>query len=256
MFLVARRGPAESRVSQGMVEGDVFREVEEELRRERLKALWDRYGALFMAAALAIVLGVAGYKGWQYWTAYQAAAAGSKYDSAVKLVEEGKTDEATQALETMTVSGPSGYRGLARFRLAAQKAKAGKKAEAAQLYDDLAGDSSIDGVLQSFARIRSAMLNLDTADFTEIKNRLNDLTGADSPWRHSARELMGLAAYKAGKTQEAQGLFNQILGDPVTPQGLRQRAQMMMSLIVDSQGTRTGSEKPGEKSGAPTEQTN
>ena len=225
-----------------MVEGDIFREVEEELRRERLKALWDKYGAWVLAGAVTIVAGVAGHQGWQYWSAQRAASSGAEYEAAVQLAEDGKSNESVVALEKLAESGPSGYRGLARFRLAAQLAGEGKTAEAAQIYEALSKDSGVDVVLQSFARIRAASLNLDTADFTATENQLNDLAGASNPWRNSAREIIGLAAFKAGKREKAEMLYNQIMGDPLAPQALRQRAQMMLSLLVNDAG---GAERAG-----------
>ena len=210
----------------------VFREVEEELRREQMHKLWQRYGTLVLGAALLIVASVAGFKGYDYWRTEKAAAAGARFEGAVAMLRDAKGAGADQVFKALIAEGPAGYRTLSRFRQAAETVKAGKFAEAAALYDGLAADGEVDSVLQSFARIEAASLEVDRADFTAMQNRLNALNVDTGPWRHSARELLGLSAFRAGKIEEAQKRFTEILSDTESPTGLRRRADMMMALIV------------------------
>jgi hypothetical protein len=215
-----------------MAEGDIFREVEEDLRRERYEALWKQYGNIVVAAALVIILGVAAYKGWQYWQQSRAETAGARFEGALQLFRDGKTDEAVTALSALVSDAPVGYQTLGRMRLAAEDAKAGKKAEAIAQYQAVADDASVDSLLRGFAQLRVADLRIDDADFTEMQNRLTPLMAEGQPWRYSAEELMGLAAYKAGNAEAASRSFTLLLSDPGAPQGLRQRAEMMMTLIA------------------------
>ena len=60
-----------------MSDDSIFREVDEAIRQDRLKAAWNRYGWLFVAGVVMIVGGVAGYNGWVYWRGQQAGAAGA-----------------------------------------------------------------------------------------------------------------------------------------------------------------------------------
>ena len=215
-----------------MSDESLFREVDEAVRQDALKATWDKYGWLFMGGAVAIVGGVAGYKGWNYWREQQAAEAGAKFLNALNLETEGKASEAQSALQSLAGGGPAGYRILANLQLAAALAKNGDKAKAISAYDTVAGDGAVDPLLQGFARIQAATLKVDDAGFDEIKSRLEPVLGESSPWRHSARELAGLSAYREGKKSEAQEYFTQIISTPDAPQGLKQRAEMMLALIV------------------------
>ncbi|MGE3627882.1 MAG: hypothetical protein AB7G34_16095, partial [Hyphomicrobiales bacterium] len=149
----------------------------------------------------------------------------------VALMEEGKTEEAELALREIADGGPAGYRTLARFRLAAAKIKSGAAGEAVNDYDALAADSSIGDSLQDLARIRAATLRMDEADVDEMKNRLGGLADGASPWRHSARELLGLTAFRAGDMTEAARQFTAAAADAAAPPRLRQRAEMMLALI-------------------------
>ncbi|MGI9406720.1 MAG: tetratricopeptide repeat protein [Hyphomicrobiaceae bacterium] len=233
-----------------MVEGDVFREVEEEMRRERMKALWDRFGTYIVAAALAIVLGVSGYKGWQYYSNKKAAEAGSRFEGALVLEQDGKKDESLKALRKIAADGPEGYRALAAFRLAGDLADSGKKAEAVAEYDKLAKQNKSDPSLANFAAIRAALLRVDEADWDEMQKRLEGMTGGESAWRHSARELLGLSAYRNGKKAAAEKVYNEILVDTAASNGLRQRAQLMLGLIVEPQKADASSSDGAVKSDA------
>ncbi len=216
-----------------MVDGDVFREVEEEMRKERAVDLWNRYGTLIVAAAVGIILGVAGWQFWQYTQAQEAAKAGARFEGAVVLEQDGKSDEARKVLEELASDGPKGYRSLALFRLAADLAKNGKTTEAVTAYDKLAKGVDADKSLATFAKVRAAMLRVDEASFDEMNGRLSGLTAGDTSWRHTARELLGLSAYKHGKKAEAEKIFQDILVDNGATSALRQRAQVILSLLVE-----------------------
>lgn len=223
---------------RAMSDEGIFREVDEAVRHDQLKALWDKYGYLVAAGAFAIVAGVSGYKFWNYWTALQASNAGGRFIGAVILLEDGKKTEAIEVFKSLADEGPSGYRRLARFRLAAVYAKDGKLAEAIAIYDALASDSGVDKVQQGFAVIQAATLRLDDAPFDEMNKRLEALAVTGNPWRHSARELLGLSAYRTGDMTVTERYFNVMLSDQQTPANMRRRAEMMLSLLVQSSGAR------------------
>lgn len=235
-----------------MVDGDVFREVEEEMRKERAQAIWDRYGTLIVGGAIGIIAAVSGWQAWTYYQAKEAASAGARFEGAIVLEQDGKSDEARKALENLAADGPAGYRSLALFRLAGELAKSGKKAEAVAAYDKLASGKDADQSLSIFAKVRAAMLRVDDAPFDEMNTRVGTLTGGENAWRHTARELLGLSAYKNGKKAEAEKIFQEILVDNGATGALRQRAQVMLSLIVEPAKTTTKkTEAAKPKSDAP-----
>ena len=215
-----------------MSDSSFLREVDEAVRQEALKRLWDRYGLFVILGALLIVAGVAGYKGWGYWQAQQAAEAGARFTGALSLTEEGKTGDAVTAFRELAQEGPSGYRLLSQFQLAAADAEAGRTAEAVKKYDALAAESGGGDVLGGLARIRAALLLVDDASLADMKARLDKLADGIGPWRHSARELLGLAAYRTGDTETAERYFTRALVDPGVPPNLRRRAEMMLALVV------------------------
>ncbi|MHA1133979.1 MAG: tetratricopeptide repeat protein [Alphaproteobacteria bacterium] len=217
-----------------MSDNSFFREVDEAVRHERYKALWDQYGVYIIILAAAVIAGVAGYKGWTYWTERQAKEAGTEYTQALALKTGADLDKAREAFETLAKDGPRGYQVLSRFQLAATDAKAGDTDKAVAAYDALATDAGVDPILQGLATVQAATLRVDAADYAEMERRLNGLVENNSRWRFSARELLGLSAYQHKDMRAAEEQFSALLADQNTPPNLRERANMMLALIVSS----------------------
>ena len=211
------------------------REIDEELRREQLLKLWEKYGTYIIAAAALIIMGVGGMKYYEHRRTQAAEAAGVRFVGAIKELADKKDAEALKALEDIAGSAPAGYATLARLRLAGADRTEGKIAEAVAAYDAIAKERGVDALLADYARLQAAMLRLDTASFTEMQNRLNDLVVEGGAWRFTARDLLGLAAYKAGMADEARQQFQKLLADRGAPPGIADRARMMMAILAEAE---------------------
>jgi hypothetical protein len=208
---------------------DIFHEVDEEVRREQLKKLWDRYGNLIVAAAVVVVFVIGGWRGYQWWQARQAAQAGVAFDAAADLAEQGHFAEADAAFQRVAAEGTAGYRVLARLRAAAALGETDRKAAVAA-YDAIAGDNSVAGEWQALAGIRAGLLLADSAPFGELSQRLEPLAQPNGAFRHTARELLAFAAWRAGDMAAAKRWADAIAADPETPQGLRTRIEVLTAL--------------------------
>jgi hypothetical protein len=209
---------------------ELFDEVDEEVRREQLKKLWDKYSIFIVAGALLIIAGVGGWRGYQYFEAKKAAEAGGAFDKAVELSDANKHAEAEAAFNELAARAPSGYRILARLRAAAEVAGRDPKA-AAKLYDDIAADRSVGAEQQDLARIRAAGLLVDSAGYSEMLQRLESSTGPEATFRHTARELLALSAWRANDTAAARKWLDLIANDGETPPSLRSRAEALQALL-------------------------
>ena len=213
------------------------KEIDEELRREQLLRLWEKYGTYMLLAALLVVIGVGGVKYNEYRRTQASEAAGDRFVFAIRDAAVKKTTEAQKAFEDMAATGPAGYATLARLRLATVERTAGNTAKAAAAYEAIAKDSTVDPLLADFAKLQGAMLRLDSASFTDIKNRLTPLASEKNAWRYSARELLGLAAYKAGRLGEARTTFQRLLTDRTTPPGITERARVMLAVVTEAEAS-------------------
>jgi hypothetical protein len=229
---------------------NIFREVQEDLRREQLARLWDKYGVYVLIAAGAVILLVGAFKGYRWYENKLASESGTAFFQAAQQVEEQKYADASTALAKLAKDAPSGYRLLAKLELAAVDVKEGKTAEAVALYDEIAADGGADGILKDFARVQGAAIRVDEAEPAEMARRLDKLDADTSPWRYSARELLALSAYRSGNTAESEKLLTSILSDPFAPAEMRKRAESLMALLVKAPGT-GGSAEAGKPAAAP-----
>jgi hypothetical protein len=209
---------------------ELFDEVDEEVRRDQLKKLWDRYSIFIVAAALLIIAAVGGWRGYQYVEAQKAAEAGDAFNKAAELSDQDKHAEAEAAFAALAAKAPSGYRTLARFRVAAEVAHRDVQA-AAKMLDEIAADRSVGREQQALARIRAAGLLVDTASYQDMLQRLEPDTGTDAAFRHEARELLALSAFRANDVTATRKWLDLIASDIETPPSLRSRAEALQGLL-------------------------
>jgi hypothetical protein len=206
---------------------DIFREVDEDVRHDKLAEFWSKYSIAVLALAFAIVAGTAIFTYWRHQTLTQAEDAGARYEAAQALAAQQKP-EAAAAFAALAKTAPKGYQLLARLR-AAEETSLTDPAAAVASFDLIAADASVDPLWRDLARLRAGMLRADSADKNEIEQRLAPLMNGS--YRFSAREIMGLAALKRGDLEEAGKLFDQVIVDPNAPPDLRQRVQGFLSLV-------------------------
>ncbi|MEA2345711.1 MAG: hypothetical protein QOF63_3880 [Thermoanaerobaculia bacterium] len=209
---------------------ELFDEVNEEVRRDQLKKLWERYSIFIIAGAILIIAAVGGWRGYQYLEAKKAAEAGAAFEAAAELSEQGKHAEAEAAFTKLAATAPYGYRMLSRLRAAAEVATRDPQA-AAKLYDDIAADRSVGASEQDLARIRAAGLLLDTTSYNNMLQRLEPATAPGATYRHTARELLALSAWRANDATATRQWLDMIANDGATPAGLRSRAEALQALL-------------------------
>lgn len=211
---------------------DIFREVDEEVRQDRAKGMWKKYGVYIIALAALAVVSVSGFKAWQYYSLQQAEKAGVAYLENMVLVDNGEDAKALEAFRAMSQKGSTGFYLLSKFQEAGLLAKAGKDGEAVAVYDELADNSSLDESLRNLARFRAALLLSNTASFKEVEDRIGDLATTGNPWRQSAQEILAITAFRTGDLIKAEEIFVVLSTDPETPNDMRTRATAMISIIT------------------------
>jgi hypothetical protein len=209
---------------------ELFDEVNEEVRREQLKKLWDQYSIYIIAGALLIIAGVGGWRGYQYLEAKKAAEVGAAFDKAIELSEQNKHSEAETAFTDLAAKAPWGYRMLARMRAAAEVATRDPEA-GAKMYDDIAADHSVAAEMQELAKIRAAGLLLEKTSYPNMVARLEPLAASGATFRHTARELLALSAWHANDAGAARKWLELIAADGETPPSLRSRAEALQALL-------------------------
>jgi hypothetical protein len=209
---------------------DIFDEVEEDLRAERAEKLLKKYAGLMVAAAVAVVVGAAGWQLWSRHQNQQDAAAANRYVTIQNTLAKPGAVKADQIapLEQLAASAPAGYKTLARLRAAALKADTGDLPGALTLWNAVAADSSADPLLRDFASLMATERQLDHGDPAQLEARLKALAQPDNPWAPLASEQLAMLDLRQGKTDAARTRLQALAFSAGAPTGLRARASALL----------------------------
>jgi hypothetical protein len=209
---------------------DVFQEVDEELRRDKAAELWKRYGNYVLGAAVAIVVGTAGYVAWRDYSHRQAVAHSTAFLTA-SLSAAAEPAKAIPAFDALARETTGGYAALARLREAGLQAGGGDRDTATATYRSVAEDASAPQELRDLARILASVQSVEKTNAADLERQLEALRNDTSPWRYSAYELLALATLRAGDMTKARELFAKISDDPAAPTAMRGRAAEMIAAL-------------------------
>ncbi|APO75605.1 hypothetical protein AM571_CH02800 [Rhizobium etli 8C-3] len=211
-----------------------IREVNEELRSDQMKGAWRRFGRYVIAIAVLIVVGTAGKVAFDYWDDNRSSGTGDQFLAAMKLADENKSDEALAALATLEKEGHGAYPVLARMRAASVRAQKGDNAAAISDFEAIGKDQSVPEAVRDAARMRAGWLLIENGTYEQVSGAVEDMAIPANAFRHSAREALGLAAYKAGNMAQARQWYQAIADDAASPRNIANRAQIMLDNITAS----------------------
>jgi hypothetical protein len=205
---------------------DIFREIDEELRRDNLLKLWARYRRYIVGTAVFALVVAGSIVAWRDHQLSERRAQSARYASAMNLARDGKDADALKVFGAVAHEG-GGYAVLAAFEEAVLLAKSGDREVAAAAYDRIAATGELDPNFRGLAVLLSVLQRMPEADPQTTIDRLAPLTASGNAWRPSAIELTALARLKLGDKSGALDLFKSLADDAATPQALRARAAEM-----------------------------
>lgn len=200
---------------------DFFRELEEDIREERMMALWNKYGNYIIGLALAIVIGTIGYTLWKYLKHTAQVKAHVSFSQAVKLANQGKKEEALKAFQSLASDG-GGYGKMAQLYEAALLP------DSEALYTQISQENAADPALEGLSKVLMAVRALNDP---EAVGALVPLTSPKNAWAPLSLELLALAALKKGDDVKAAENYLRILKEPYATSNEKVRGVMYLSQI-------------------------
>jgi hypothetical protein len=208
-----------------------FREVDDELRRDRAQRVWKQWGLWIVAGVVAALLA---FGGWLYWQHRQTLAAGvesEQLQAAFDSLAAGNTAAAGVPLSTLSQSKRDGYRALATFTQADILLQKNDLKGAAAKFAGIANDTGMAQPFRDLALIRQTAAEFDTVKPQVVVDRLRPLAVPGGAWLGSAGEMLGAAYLKMGKRKEAGEVFGRVARDKDVPESLRQRAVQLAGVL-------------------------
>lgn len=218
---------------------DIFDEVAEDLRAERTRKFLIKYAGVFIAAAVLVLLGIGGWKTWQWHQHRQEVRAATQYltltgriaQAGSGLTKDGEIADA-KSLVDFAATAPRGYATLARFRAAALYSAAGDTKPAEALWNQIgASNGSAGPLMQGLANLLWAQHAMGIVPDAAVMARLQPLMAPSSPWHDLAQMNAAVLDMQSGKTAEAKSLLERVSADPTSPANLRNLAQGLIAKL-------------------------
>ena len=202
-------------------------EVNEELRRQQLKSIWDRFGIYVIGFAVLIVLSVGGNEIMNYLNNRLSQRESIAFDNALTLIEEGNDSTGLDQLIKLTES-KTGYKGLAFFRLSSESLSNGNHQEAIDYLKKASLDKTLTNSLRVFAKIKAGLILVDNGNASEVDVLLGEVIENGGPFSFHAKEILAFALINDGRDLEAQEIFQEIANDASAPPVLVRRAEIFL----------------------------
>lgn len=202
-------------------------EVNEELRRQQLKSIWDRFGVYIIGFAVLIILSVGGNEIINHLNNRVSQRESNAFDNALNLIEKGNDSAGLDQLIELT-KGKTGYKGLALFRLSSESLTNGNYQEAVDYLKKASLDKTLTNNLRVFAKIKAGLILVDNGSFSEVDVLLKEVIESGGPFSFHAKEILALALIKNGRDLEAQEIFQEIANDASAPPVLARRAEIFL----------------------------
>ncbi len=209
---------------------DIFDEVAEDLRRDRLRDSWRKYRFYLIAIVVLAIAIAGGNAAWRQYQQHRLEARSALFESAFSALRTGDRDTAIAALEKLAAQGGD-MAAPVRLSRASLLLRQGDTAAAVSLYDSLAADSGTDDLYRGLALVLSVMSQLDTVDPAAALARLEPQMGPKAPWRLTAWELAALLSLRAGNASAASDYLNRILAVPTADAATRARAMTLLKVL-------------------------
>lgn len=206
-----------------MTNQSLFQEVEEDLERQKLEALWKRYGFWIILAAIGIVLSTASSTAYRSWKADHDMRLTADFLSSSRLLPD--TSKNIEALEKFANENvKERHASLALLRAGALALRRDDKPKAIELFDKAAADTHADPAIKQLGALLSVQAQLDSGSPADLSARLQLLLGEDSAWRFSAREALAYLALRQNDAPKAKQILTDLSQDARAPRSIAARA--------------------------------
>lgn len=209
---------------------DIFTEVDESMRQEKLASWWGRWRP-FVYGSVAVLIGAVAINEFILRPQAEAARAARalELENAVKALEEGQYGEAQAAFQGI-VDSESKLSPLAAHYLAQTQLEGSGDAEAAAATLTAIGGTE-GGPYERLALLKAAYFRADTLTMPELEATLGALVTEDTALGAMARELIAAKAYATGDIARARTEYSRLKFDAAAPQGVVQRAEIALDAI-------------------------
>ena len=209
---------------------EFIKEVDEEIKEEKLEKLWKKLAPYVISLALGIVIFTSVSVWWNSYLTKKKQNLGDDFTAAVQLIEENDFDAAIIALDKVIESSSDGYITLAKLKKASLLIEQNNIKKGLELYIDLektAADSAFRDMATLFYVLNA--MDVESSDF--LLKKIERLTVDNNPWSSTALELKAFLFLKNNNNEKSIEAFEKITKKINVPSDLKGRANDMINFL-------------------------
>lgn len=213
---------------------DIFQEVDEALKQEKLEKFWDEYKVTIITAIIVLIASTGGTSFYKSWDASR-----DKQETAA-LISALESENTSEALESFAQDTRRGHSVIAKLSKASLLLEENKTEEAAEIYTKISKQKSAPDHFRDLASILAVRFSKDE---TRIALLDKTLKNNESPFYWNANlEAATFYAHETEDFSKALELLEPIRSNDAMPSGLSQQAEALYA--VYSQKVAQNSNEP------------
>ncbi len=211
---------------------DAFiQEVNEDVKNDNFKVLWNRYGVFIIAFVVIAVSAAVSFEKIKSWKVEQNQFKTESYMTAAQLQEN--SDDTIKALQKINQQEQGIFGDFAKLQIANVLFNQNKNDEALATLQSLVDDKQVNSEVKNIALIKIATYKVDELSRSEFETLVKPIIDANNSWTPIANDLLAMSAIKDGDIQTAKNIYENILKVKDLPESFRTKVQDMLSSISD-----------------------
>ena len=206
---------------------DILRQVDEDLRKDKLLSIWRSYRFYIIGFILFILISLASY---QYYLSSEQSKNEAVVEKYVNALNEKNINSSINKLIDLDKSGNSYVKGLAKLKRAELYFINKEKDLALELLESISNDKSLDKILRDLALYKYLMVQLDVLD-KDLYIQIIDLKDLEeSGFKYHFKELKALKLLIEGDRNNSLQIFESIISAEDSPIDIIIRAEKFIKI--------------------------
>ena len=207
---------------------DILRQVDEELRQDRLLNLWRRYRIYLIGGLILLISSVLGYQVNKSINQSFYEGEVEKYISTSDLVDFNQVVENLGKIEN---SNQLLISGIAQIKIATLLMENGKIQESKAKLLEIINEGNVDAILTDLATYFYLMSSLNDISIDEINTYLTSNKLENSSFKYLFKEIIAIKNLLAGNIKISNEKFDELINDKNTPRDIIIRAAKFLDTI-------------------------
>ena len=209
---------------------NIFNEVDEDIRKERYKKLWSRYGKYLIGFIILIVLI---FSINQYLVSKNISDNKKLLDiyfAAAEDIEKSQFQLANESLNKIYNSKNSTLAAFSAFKLSESYFMNNDNINATTVLENIFNNNSLETIYRELALYKYIMINFDVLDINDIENKVSIINDKESQLKPYFEELLGIKYITKGNKTKASFIFDELSSSENTPFDLKVRLEKLIQI--------------------------